>query len=581
MSSNNQFSFNLIDKDWISVSTLLGENAKVSLLDLIVRAHELRAISAEMPQMEIALLRCAIAVLYRAYLRLDLSKRELSELWKDLWKQGRFDREAISEYLTDYKEGFDLFSPVKPFYQIPNLEYIKDGVDLSRTGLLKMILDLPSKEEKNLFSMRSMQNVTALSFDEAARYLVLAQAFDVAGIKSPVVGSTHAQAGKIHTPKGMVGTGWCGAIGGIFLEGNNLFETLMLNWPLFGSGSGERGLFGIFEDTPPWEEDSAPSPNQQTYEPKGPVQLLTWQSRRIRLVPDEEGACVTGVVMCYGDLTKSVDKQSIEMMTAWRQSKQQQKLLGTPHVPLMPVLLDPSKALWRGLSALLSRDLSSVSDLRPGVIRWAELCEDEGTLSDVFSTVTIHAQGFKYGTQNSMVDDVVDDSFSVSASMLRSDSPALQTAVEVVAKADDAVYKLVRFVQNVEKSAGDKRRYGVFGDSSAEAVGINVRERAYGELDGIFRRRLADFSSDKEYSAFRRSWMGEIYRKLISIAEDYAMESPVSAFREREGMSVGRAFVLLEGDLRKTLEIDSHSFMSQSKEMGSQQEGRKDVIRHA
>lgn len=59
-------------------------------------------------------------------------------------------------------------------------------------------------------------------------------------------GNTHVNKGKVYAPKGMLGTGWLGGIGGLYAEGRNLFETLMLNWVLYDTkfDSERYRLFG-------------------------------------------------------------------------------------------------------------------------------------------------------------------------------------------------------------------------------------------------------------------------------------------------------------------------------------------------
>ena len=117
-------------------------------------------------------------------------------------------------------------------------------------------------------------------------------------------GNTHINKGKIYPLKGFLGTGWLGGIGGVYAEGANLFETLMLNWVLYDDRYDLEyyRLFGNVNDIPVWEKDEVPSADMDDQSSfAGPVQAMTWQSRRIRLVPNEERTRVIGVVNCYGD----------------------------------------------------------------------------------------------------------------------------------------------------------------------------------------------------------------------------------------------------------------------------------------
>lgn len=137
-------------------------------------------------------------------------------------------RLCLDGYFNEWKDRFFLFGD-RPFFQVPELEYVGQK---EYDPVSEMIADMP-KPEKYLFAMRGLGTTDTLSLPEAARWLVFLQSFDTAGIKTPVKGNTHINKGKIYPLKGFLGTGWLGGIGGVYAEGANLFETLMLNWVLY------------------------------------------------------------------------------------------------------------------------------------------------------------------------------------------------------------------------------------------------------------------------------------------------------------------------------------------------------------
>ena len=76
-----------------------------------------------------------------------------------------------------------------------------------------------------------------------------------------------------------MGAGWLGKIGFIQAQGENLFETLMLNLTLLQDGQSVWG-----ENLPCWELDVPRSAERtQILCPDNPAQLLTLQSRRLLL----------------------------------------------------------------------------------------------------------------------------------------------------------------------------------------------------------------------------------------------------------------------------------------------------------
>jgi CRISPR system Cascade subunit CasA len=531
--------FNLISEKWIPVILVDGTTDEVSIIDAFANAVDIKEIVGDIPQQELPILRLLLSILYRAYPVGSARESDLLALWLDIWSKRMFDMEAIGDYLDAFEERFNLIDARYPFYQVAGLKYAKKKCD----SVSELVADVP-KPDKCLFSMRERNQPDSLSFAEAARWVVFQQSYSIAGIRTPPYGNTCA---RIPAPKGRVGTGLLGAMGSIFLEGKTLFETLLLNWVLFDERSKDHLMFGNDSDIPSWEKDS------QSFEPRlaasdepaGPVGEFTWQSRRIRLVTDEDTTHVTGVFCCYGDAGTVVDKQNVETMTAWYSSKPQQKKLGTPYVPLMPLMHDPSRAIWRGLAPLLS--WSGGDDVRPTVVRWLERFEAESVLD--CSEVGIHAQGMCYGKNDSSYIDGINDSFRIGTVLVNHESSACARAVEVVSLAEKAVDQLAFFVHNVRRASGDKAA----GDAARTASDM-VRESAYSELDNLFRERLACFpEGEEEALVYCEEWRDEIHRRMLALANDFVSTSACSHFSEHEGMTVGKASATLRAGLNKAL----------------------------
>lgn len=236
------------------------------------------------------------------------------------------------------------------------------------------------------------------------------------------------------------------------------------------------------QDIPVWEREDPPSTDlndQNRF--VGPVQAMTWQSRRVRLVPSEDNARIIGIMSCYGDVVAPYNTDVFEKMTAWRSSVTQQKKLGLPAPPHMPVVHDAGKALWRGLEPILCA--SDEGDSRPGLIRWLEEIRTEILESEkhVLDLVTIHAQGMTYGTQSSVFETGIDDTLSLNSVMFRHDYSGIASVLDVVKCTDGAVLALSQFVRNLRAASGDK------GKSTETAE--QVREWAYADLDGLFHRK--------------------------------------------------------------------------------------------
>lgn len=542
--------FNIAAEPWIPVIYLDGNRGEVSIEDTFRDAGRIREIEGDQAQQVLPILRLLLAVLYRSQPMPDGDDESaLMKEWAAIWKRGHFDLEAIREYLDTFHDRFDIFDEHHPFFQVAGLEYAGRGPD----GISELVADVP-KDEKFLFSMRDRNRLQSLSFAAASRCLIFQQSYATAGIKTPVKGYSGAKAGKAYAPTGG-GTGMLGAEGGIYLEGKNLFETLMLNWVLFDDRRGGVPIVGCDEDVPPWEKDETTPDRRdpQPGEPYGPVQAYTWQSRRMRLIPNDEGTAVIGVVSCYGDTPCVVDVCGSEPMSAWKESSKQQKKK-LPYVPLMPQTHDPSRQTWRGLASIVSYD---GKDLRSGVVRWFERLCDGGFVSrDAMPTVAIHAQGMKYESPyNSFYVDSIDDRFDLSVSLLDHDSSECFQALGVIDKTDEAVNKLADCVLNIQRASGRSLKA-----KSSKAVSkterMHVRELMYSELDGICRARLAGFPSGVDPAAeYCKAWKDDVHRKIRAAANRYVGSSDRSFFDEHDSMTVGRALANLSAELNKVLGV--------------------------
>lgn len=551
--------FNLIDDPWIFCVYDNDEVKEISLRQVFEDLPRIRILTGDIPQQIMPILRVILSIIYCAYAEkedINWTRSGLKQLWLQTWENGSFDTELILNYLESYHERFNLFDDEHPFFQTPHLKYVgNNGYD----PVNKLIPDVP-KEDKFLFSLRAPQALKSISLSEAVRNIIFAQAYDVAGIKTPVDGNTFVQKGKVYAPKESATTGWDGAIGGLFAEGTNLFETLMLNWVLFDNfhEDEEDELFGRVGDLAPWEEDTSTTNMVIQKYFHGIINTLTLQSRRIRLIPDKEGQRVVGVVICYGDIVTPVNANRFEQMTAWRLSPAQQKKLGLPAPPCMPVTHDPKRALWRGLEPILGY-VSGHADLRPGIIRWIEELRYNGWHSDrhPLQAVTLHAQGLSYGTQQSVIDAATDDSLCMNTILFRHDFDGINTVLDVVKNAEAGVKALSLFVRNLMIASGEDAKSKRLGD-----VEEQVRESAYASLDQLFRERIAAFTEDIDSQVYKRDWECAIHRELLDIGNQYLAQSSIAAFayhecstnrKQSEIMSTGRAQLIFQHSLTKIL----------------------------
>jgi CRISPR system Cascade subunit CasA len=333
------FSFNLLDEPWLLVVDRAGANRILGIREALLTAHELVELSGDSPLEQVALHRLLLAVLHRIYGPEDY------EAWGSLWEEGRFPAGPLNTYLDQWRQRFDLFDGHQPFYQAADTRVRSKSV-------ISLIQELASGNNPTFFDHNTELRGAVLTPDRAARALVTAQVFSLAGLCDP-------------SQKLSFTDGNC-ARGVVFLiAGDNLFQTLLLNMVQYPD---EEPLRSVQEDRPAWEMDDAFMPDREM--PFGYLDYLTWQNRRILLQPEasDQGIVVREMTMGPG---LRIDPTILDPMKHYRKDTKKGFLVRR---------FSESRALWRDSAALLALP-DSEEDFAPLTIRWLrELVHTEHVL---------------------------------------------------------------------------------------------------------------------------------------------------------------------------------------------------------
>ena len=498
--------FSLIDEPWIEVMLTDGSVDELSLMELFRRAGSIRDILGESPTQVIPILRILLAIVHRA---IDGPKDD--DEWERCFVADRLPIPAIEDYLHRHRERFQLFHDTAPFFQVADLRTAKEQV----FPLDRLIADVPTGGL--LFTSRSGTELAALTFAEAARWLVQTQGFDVSGIKSGAVGDPRVKGGKGYP----IGTGYAGSLGNLYVEGNDLAETLRLNL-IVVDDSGQP----VWERAP---QGAAPEGSPEGRMPTGITDLYTWQSRRIRLFAD--GDKVTGVLVANGDKINLPDMFNREPLTAWRRSVPQEKKLKRKPV-YFPMTFDPRRAVWRSAEALMPRSKVNVkggdadSFVSPLILR--QLKRHQRRFLDGNPSLRIRTIGMRYGTQSAVPDEVLDDRLSVSLDVIFDESDRL---AGVVVTAVDCAIQACKWT-------------GMFAADLARAAGAHKdaqiarrdagREEAYEAIDREFRGWLESLNAERDRDEQQTEWQRAVQRKLRWLTDAWIAAAPLTALAGRE-----------------------------------------------
>ncbi|WP_340561925.1 type I-E CRISPR-associated protein Cse1/CasA [Streptomyces sp. GSL17-111] len=513
-------SFDLTTRPWVEVLRLDGTQEVLSLREVFAQAAGLRRLVGDLPTQEFALLRLLLAVAHDA-----LEGPQDIEDWSDLWS----DPECfapVGAYLDAHRGRFDLLHTEAPFFQTAGLRTEKDEV----FPLHRIVADVPNGEP---FFTARLPTVERLSFAEAARWVVHAHAYDTSGIKTGPVGDVRAKGGRTY-PSADLGEGWLGKLGAVYVEGQNLRETLLLNLIAWDTDC----LRVEQNDKPAWRRDPC-GPGGEVRNPTGLRDLYTWQSRRIRLHYDD--VAVIGVVLGYGDPLEIVNRFDREPMTSWKRSHAAEKELRRSPV-YKPLRHDHSRAAWRGLDAMLVGRSSRTTEsepshvLRPVVMEWVARLVAEGELrrGHLISACTI---GMAYDPPwakkpaKSSFFDVHEDRVSMAVVLLDREEPCYaRTAMDAAKDSERAVQALTDLAANLKRATGSE--YGG-ACTAASALG-------FAALDGPYRSWLSSLTKLGDPEEQRSHWQREVHRivgrlgdRLIAEAGDAAWQGRIVELKKR------------------------------------------------
>ena len=489
--------YNLLDEPWIPVRLLDGTIADVGLLELLRRTTDIADLACELPTQSIAIQRLVVAIAYRV-----APPRDARD-WVRQWDEGA-PTEQMIEYLERWRDRFFLFGGRFPFMQVADLRTAKDSV----SGLEKLIADVPNGEQ--FFTTRHGRALACIPPSEAARWLVHAQAYDPSGIRSGAVGDSQVKGGKGYP----IGPSWCGHLGLVWLKGKDLDETLVLN--LVPTDAAQ--LRGVESSTEwgacSWEVSEAESAVRGDYsllDPSGTPRdisiprLLTWHSRRVRLVGNREG--VTGVVLAQGDKLAPQQMHRYEPQSLWRYSTPQSKKFKQD--VYMPRKYEAGRALWRNLPGTLPTvttvqgvDKQPKQEFLPSATLSFHYQLDNASIETTYPKVMrIQAVGVTYGPQEATFEDIYSDELTLSVAVMRVEHEDLSAEIDRQVRLTEEIARDVgNLAANLARAAGE----------SGEGAGDGARDRAkelfFSAVDTDFRTWLTQVDGRESARDAGRRW---------------------------------------------------------------------------
>lgn len=532
--------YNLIDEDWIPV--LLdnsGEVKKVNLKELFENSQNYVSLACDTKTQEFAILRFLLSILQTVFSRFDSEgeKYEYIELdenfkpiekvsqdyeenyvedlfgtWETLFNEREFP-DIISKYLDKWHDRFYLFDDKYPFYQVRADLITPDKIDKNRkVGSIsgkninrkisesgnKIALFSPKYEYKN--------NKEILSEDEIARWLLTLHGYIGTSDKTKFKGDTKTSS-----------KGWLFDIGGLYLSGENLFETLLFNTVLVDSFESYKNI-----QRPCWEY--SPSELIDRYltsnNPDNLAELYTTWSRAVYIDPETDASKPFEMnIVKVPDVNKV--NNFLEPMTIWRFNREgDNKGKFTPKKHVL------NQSMWRSFGNIIEEDIikeeneskneKKTNNKMPGIIEWYK------TLSDVLEidNITLNSVSMKDdGNATSWVPvDEICDSLSIADIIITDDDEngwknrILQT-ISDTKYCVSAIYK--RFIQDIKEIRNLESK--LFVDQNVEEL--------YFIIDEPFRDWITSIDKNDSKDEKCNEWKITLRRLVLNQANSLIKEA--------------------------------------------------------
>lgn len=549
MSENRISRFNLLDEPWIRVITDYKGNMKeVSLVEFFRNAQTYKNFAGDMLIQDFAVMRFLLAIIHTVFSRFDASGNEykyikldenykplnpeekideddeddyveaLEETWKSIWRKKQFS-EIIIKYLEKWRDRFYLFDSEYPFYQVTKSDISQEKiVSLGRpnsnpTKIFGKTLNRLISESGNkikLFSPNIEEYKDFLTEAEIARWLITYQGYIGMSDKA-VFGKEKYTASK----------GWLYDVGGIELEGENVFETLMLNCVLIHP----EEVYRIFNQKPCWEYTSKELLEKYLYEkiPDNLAELYTNWGRAIYINPEID---INAPFMFEIVKLPKFDNRNffLEPMTIWRYndnkvSDKEKRDTFTPRKHR------ENESIWRSfglitLSYKTSNEKGKISaSHNPGIIQWIKNIHKYVNLENIFiKAISLKDDGDSKSlmpTEELFDQLIISDDVLVNENWIERINDTVEFTKEVIHSNYRKFLTDVEYIRGLEEGEkGKKSKKGNKGKISNKEI-----EKLYFEVDGNFKVWIQNIKVEDDFEETVKNWKEKL-RKIVLLQAD-------------------------------------------------------------
>lgn len=366
--------YNLLDEKWIQVASK-DTVEKVSIEELFAGAAKYKELAGDMKTQDFAVMRVMLAILHTVFSRFDskgdpyeffevdeesflqigeLEENDLEDYedalyqtWIDIWNAKEFPK-VVYEYLEKWRERFFLYDDKYPFFQVTKEVIEKDaagGGEFYGKNINRLVSE--SNNKQAYFSPKDESYKEYIADDELARWLITLQGY---------IGTSDKK--KVGTAK-TYSKGWLYDLGGVYLQGNNVFETLMLNFVI--AHNENNNLLKM--QKPCWEAENIEK-NIELYFHNGIDNIASLYTAWCREIFIDPNRIKEDKFVCFIAKLPEIEHSDafLEPMTVWKYND-----TGEYKDKYRPRKHDANKSMWRNFGLLTG---VGEGTRKPGVIEW-------------------------------------------------------------------------------------------------------------------------------------------------------------------------------------------------------------------
>lgn len=558
--------FSILDEQWIKViHKETGETQTVNLNDLFSNAHYYQELAGETAIQDFAVMRFILSILHTVfsrydskgetypYIEIDERMRQIQEIdeddyedyeddlmqsWYDLWQQKQFPS-IVNQYLEEWRDRFYLFSDDYPFYQVTEEVMNEQPIKGSSKPGTKKYRNINGELYESSNKERLVSNVNGgsdvkdrVNLSDFVRWLITYQGYNNTGDKAKWAKANWDVEERFNGFDIREHTyGWLYNLGGVYVKGSNLYETLMMNLILVHPEEQYR----FKQQKPYWEfeTDSLLENLSKGINPDNLAELYTNWGRLVHLEQTTQDGDIIDVKNKKLSILKTYNLNRndyfLEPMTAYQNLKESK---GLPSV-ISPRVHRKQEMMWSQLGRIYLEGYVR----RPGIMNWYIELDALGLNDLTIQTVSAISNG------NAPSWDIV-DIYSQTIELNSGVSKDIQDDGWIVRINDEA-----SIIQKIIEQYYSKfliKLYKIRGETKPDIT--NEIAYAYNEIDKLFRQWMAGIllndTKNEKVVEWRTIFKKEIYKivdgvvKPIRIRDYYTVEIEDGKNKETLNMAI-------------------------------------------